>query len=108
MTYISGPITIRLNSYKMDFKKAENILKTLGHDVFNPIYLSDYLIKRYHLEGHEFEESNRFIFMKEDIKALLDCDTICMLPNWKESRGAKFEREVAIQCGIKVIELENL
>ena len=46
----------------------------------------------------------RGFFLKEDIKALLQCDTIYMIPGWESSRGATFEREVAEKCGIKIVE----
>lgn len=34
-------------------------------------------------------------YMREDIKALCDCDAIYMLANWRDSRGARIEFEIA-------------
>ena len=107
MTYISGAMTSCPDTYRDNFRKAENYLVTLGHDVFNPSYLSDYLIESKHLKGKEFDNNNRYIFLREDLKALLNCDTIVMLPNWKVSEGAKLEKYVAEQCGIKVLYLQE-
>jgi len=39
--------------------------------------------------------------MKEDLKALLDCDGIYMLRGWEQSKGAKIEYELAMNLGIK-------
>ena len=40
--------------------------------------------------------------MATDIKALVDCDTVLMLPGWLESRGASLERKIAIRLGMLV------
>lgn len=110
MTYISGAMTSCKDTYRDNFKKAEVFLKRVGHETFNPVYLSDYLINAYDLHGREFDKDVRNIFLKEDIKALMNCDTIAMLPNWVDSEGAKLEKTVAEMCGIKIIYLkkENL
>jgi len=41
-------------------------------------------------------------YMREDIKALLDCDMIMMMPGWEISSGCNIELLVANQCGIGV------
>lgn len=42
--------------------------------------------------------------MKADIKLLMECNTIYLMKNWKDSRGAKIERELAILLGYNIIE----
>src|SRR3990167_8533562 len=37
-----------------------------------------------------------------DLEILWGCDAVVMLPNWKESRGAKIEKGFAEHYGIKV------
>lgn len=101
--YISGPMTGEPN-YRNIFKKHEDALVSLGNKVFNPVYLSDYLIASHHIdEKTAWTEEMRGFFLKEDIKALLQCDSIYMIPGWEFSRGATFEKEVAEKCGMKVI-----
>lgn len=46
-------------------------------------------------------------FLIRDLMMLKDCDIIAMLPNWQSSPGAKTEREFALGCGIKVLELST-
>lgn len=104
MVYISGKMT-GVPNYKEIFAKHEEALNVLGNEVFNPCYLSDYIIARNHIdESHAFDENLRSLFLKEDIKALLECDTIYMIPGWETSEGAKLENYVATHVGMEVIE----
>ncbi len=41
----------------------------------------------------------------EDIRALSTCDAICLLPDWRDSPGAKAELAFAKAIGIEVHEL---
>ena len=40
--------------------------------------------------------------MREDIRAMLDCDRIHMLPGWERSRGAVLELTIAHALGFTV------
>ena len=103
MIYISGKMTGEPN-YKETFKKHEDFLTASGNKVFNPVYLSDYLIESNHIDlDTAWTEEMRGFFLKEDIKALLQCDKIYMIPGWETSRGATFEKDVAEKCGMEVI-----
>jgi len=53
-------------------------------------------------DNHDHDKSWQS-FMREDVKAMLDCDSIYMMSNWVNSKGAKIEREIAIYLGLKVI-----
>ena len=37
--------------------------------------------------------------MRADLRALLGCDAVYMLPGWRGSRGATVEHAVAGACG---------
>lgn len=88
--YISGSISDDKN-YLEKFARVEKQLLQLDNEVVNPCTLP-------HNHGKTYEE-----YMKEDIKALLACDTIYMIPGWEKSKGAVFEREVAVMCGLEVL-----
>jgi nucleoside 2-deoxyribosyltransferase len=47
-------------------------------------------------------------YMRADIKALVDCDSVLILPGWEESRGARVERMLAEALGIPVSEYEGV
>jgi hypothetical protein len=89
--YISGRITGIEEEAPQLFDKAEIKLLEDGYEVVNPMKLNHQHDKSWHS------------YMREDIKALCDCDTIYMLSNWKESKGAIIEMEIACHLGLKVI-----
>lgn len=41
--------------------------------------------------------------MKLGIKALMDCNAIFMMENWKDSLGARIEHNLAMALGIQII-----
>lgn len=90
--YISGPIT-GVKDYRKKFQQAEEYLKSLGHDVFNPCCLPDI-----------FEY---YQFMDLDLTALNFCDAIYLLNGWENSRGAKMELKEAQRIGLKIIREEE-
>ena len=59
--------------------------------LINPFSISDKLPVKWY-----------WIIMACDILALLTCDSILMLNNWKTSRGAKIELAIAILTGKRV------
>lgn len=90
-TYISGKISgIEAEAFEL-FADAETHLIKSGHIAVNPMTLK-----------HEHDK-NWHAFMKEDVKALCDCDNIYMLNNWTDSKGAIIEHSIAILLGIKPI-----
>lgn len=96
--YISGPITGKPNKNKEAFYEASERLKELHHEPLNPFDL-DY-------EG--FNPTEDWVtFLKRDLKALIDCDAICLLSGWEESKGACLEVEVAKQLSLPIYYLRN-
>ncbi len=87
--YISGAITGTENAENL-FKEAELQLIYKGYDVINPFSLP-------HNHNKTWND-----YMREDLKALLDCDEIYMLKNWETSRGAKIEHAIARELDLKV------
>lgn len=92
--YISGAISGRLpEDVCEDFERAEARLREMGWDVVNP------------LKNGLTEEDTWEAHMRADLRMMLDCDAISMLPGWSESRGARFEITVALELGMEVIHL---
>ena len=93
--YISGQITgLEESEYRRLFSEAERSLSRLGYEPVNPCALD------------EAEDTGGWTwsdYMRRDIKMLCGCDLICLLPNWRKSRGARLERTVAEMLGIERI-----
>ena len=88
--YISGKISGIENEAAKLFAKAEKELQEKGFETVNPMTLN-----------HQHDKSWQS-YMKEDIKALCECDEIFMLSNWTDSMGAIIEHTIAMYLGINV------
>ncbi len=88
--YISGKITGMEEEARWLFAQAEAQVRAQGFEPINPMALP-------HLHDKEWHS-----FMREDIKALCDCDGIFMLYNWQDSPGARLEYTVALALGLVV------
>jgi hypothetical protein len=92
LAYISGPITGRPEKiYVPAFAKAKEKLKQAGYEPVNPLELP-------HLHDKTWSS-----YIGEDIKELLECNAIYMLPDWKESKGARIEHAIACELGLEII-----
>lgn len=81
--YISGKISGMEARAAVLFQEAETMLIEHGYEVVNPIKLP-----------HKHDKSWAS-YMKEDLRALIDCDGIYYLENHAQSPGAALERYVA-------------
>lgn len=89
--YIIGKITgVEKEAYNL-FDEAENKLVQNGFEAVNPMKLN-----------HEHDRTWE-AFMKNYIKAMLDCDSVYLLPNWYHSKGAIIEMELAKSLGLEII-----
>ena len=98
--YISGPITkgekitapSAIEAARKTFASAEAILQARGHEPINPFKVIPY---RKELTWKDY--------MKANLKALVDCDGIYMLPGWHESEGALLENFIARKLKMKIV-----
>ena len=91
--YIAGKITGNPN-YRREFAIAENVYGSHGHIVLNPAALPDGL-------GEAAD------YMRICLPMLLSADCVVLLPNWKDSGGAKIERDLAVYLGMKTLYAES-
>lgn len=90
--YISGPITGVSDAREL-FEKAAYKLKWRGYDVVNPY------------DNGLTEEDTWEAHMRADLRMMLDCDAIALLPGWRDSRGACLEKRVAKELGMSIMYL---
>lgn len=91
MIYLSGPMTGYPEFNYPAFRKAAKVLRDYGFKVFDPseCFGGDTTL-------------TKEVYMKTDIKAVLEADLVVTLEGWEDSSGAKLEVEVAQACGIPV------
>tara|TARA_R110000851_G_scaffold333531_2_gene514933 strand:+ start:13417 stop:13836 length:420 start_codon:yes stop_codon:yes gene_type:complete len=89
--YIAGPMTGLPKLNFPTFHSVADFLRREGHTVVNPAELN--------VDANaSWEEC-----MRVDIRELVTCESIFLLPNWTLSRGARLEFLIASQLGMQII-----
>lgn len=73
------------------FHRAAAHWRARGYEVVSPAELNPDTSKTWH------------DCMRDDIKALCDCDGIVMLPGWQNSQGAHLELHIAHRLRIRIM-----
>lgn len=98
--YISGAIS-GVENWQENFIEAEKKLETMQFSVIvNPLAIAKQIDSIFSCSGKKPTYAD---YMKADIKELIKCDCICMLPNWKTSKGAKLEYRIAKALDMQII-----
>lgn len=92
--YLAGKITGDPN-FMEKFACAQAVLEEKGFIVFNPALLPQGVLT---WDG----------YMNIGIAMLRECPIVCMLPDWRESDGAKREMGEAVALCKSVIYYENI
>jgi hypothetical protein len=103
--YISGPITANPNGYKEAFATAAGIIREAGDEPVNPVDVQPGCLGECVREAEAYNEGGHTwaCYMKYDLRLLLECDAVYVLPGWEVSDGARLEINVANNCGLQVI-----
>ncbi len=90
--YLSGKITglVYEDALRM-FAEAAAEIERCGHEAVNPMAIET----DPNLPWAEY--------MKRDIPHLLGCEAIYLLPNWKDSKGARLEKHIAEELGLLIV-----
>lgn len=95
--YVSGPMTsVGPPTWNHPaFHKAAYELRCAGYRVVNPAELDDTTVPDWDKQEHNW-------YLRRDLKALVDCNGIVLLPNWERSKGARLELHVAQELDMRV------
>ena len=95
--YISGPMSGLPDLNFPAFHDAAEKLRALGHEVTNPA------------EKQEENDKNMSWtdYMRLDIKMLMDCDAVALLPRYGQSKGAMTELNLAQSLGFDIRTIEE-
>ena len=93
--YIAGPMTGLPQLNFPAFHAMASHLRSLGHHVVNPA------------EINVDPSAGWAECMRADIRELVSCTAICLLPGWEKSRGASLEHHIAQSLGFEVMTMEE-
>ena len=105
--YVSGPMSGLPESNFPAFHAEAARLRALGYEVVNPAEIN---------VGQEpCAVSNKAAWddfynrcMRADIREMMDCDAIALMPGWERSKGAHLELHIAHRVGMRVVRCDEL
>lgn len=107
--YLAGPMrSVKFYNFPA-FDAAAERLRAEGHTVFNPTDIDREagFDPTTLPEDHDWDKMPECLNLREvikrDIDAILECDTIMLLPGWYRSVGATAELNVAMWAGLQVL-----
>ena len=90
--YIAGQITgMPIAQAAQKFNTMAIKLSSMGYNVVKP----DALL---HQEAAIVNNATR-----NDIKKMLECDELHLLPGWQQCRGAQLQRDIALRLGMELV-----
>jgi hypothetical protein len=94
--YLSGPMTGLKDFNYPAFNAEAARLRELGYTVENPA------------ENPLPADAPWHMCMRDAIRQMLTCDAVAFLPDWRQSRGANVEIELATHLGMAVIQASGI
>jgi len=94
--YLSGPMSGMPEHNFPAFNAEAARLRALGYDVVNPVDINPDPGVTWHQ------------CLRNDLQALLTCDTLALLDGWMVSQGAHLELHVAHRVGMRIVEARQI
>lgn len=92
--YLAGPMTGKEQDNFPAFFEREEALTEIGYHVVNPAT---------HGTGEAWD-----YYLRKDVKLLLECEGVAVLPGWQASKGASLEVHIAQTLGMPIIDAYTL
>lgn len=89
--YLSGPMTGMPDLNWPAFNDQATRLRAMGYQVVSPAEINTDPSADWHQ------------CLRNDLRALLDCDAMALLDGWQRSAGAHLEMHVAHRVGIEIV-----
>ena len=107
--YIAGPMSGVEDFNFPLFFETEKKLKELGYEVINPAYNDgETLEEALAMAGTPDKPNNPWsYYMRRDLPHVLDVDALCVLPDWRRSKGASLEVHIAQALGLPIYVLQD-
>lgn len=93
--YLSGPMTGLPDHNYPAFNAEAARLRALGYDIVNPAELKP--------EGNEWHH-----YLRRDLREMLTCDGLALMPGWHNSKGAHLEIQVAHRVEMSIVDARDL
>ena len=97
--YVAGPMSGIPHLNHPEFDRITALLRNLGHEVFSPAEKD----REWGQDEVAAREGRNSLVMTDvlrwDLKTILECDGIVLLPNWRRSEGSRLEVIVAVSSG---------
>ena len=107
--YIAGPMSgVEDFNFPLFFETEEK-LKELGYEVINPAHNDgETLEEALAMAGTPDKPNNPWsYYMRRDLPNVLNVDALCVLPNWRRSKGALLEVHIAKALGLPIYVLKD-
>ena len=89
--YVAGKVTgLPKTEVKSKFNLIEHQLAGMGYHVVKPIRVNE--------DDTVWKDA-----VSNDIRKMLECDEVHLLPDGQDSRGAQLERDIALRLGMPIV-----
>jgi len=107
--YIAGPMSGHEDWNFPAFFEAEEKLKELGYETLNPATNDGANLETAIQNAISARDAGATwaSYMRRDLSNLCLSDAVCVLPNWKSSKGASLEVQVAQALGLPIYVLKD-
>ena len=93
--YVSGPMTGMPELNFPLFNRCAAQLRHRGFAVVNPAEITIGADARWD------------VCLRADIRELVGCSALAMLPGWEQSKGARLEHHIGVELGLTILPFED-